>query len=106
MGKSPESSLDDLFFCRHHEYNQVFLARMGLSLRRWRRSLHLREEGDQRWSPSQAASNDPAPTRHEPTTEQQRVNEKGKHETERRSVLVIAALVSKFDPSCDDDCTI
>ncbi|KAG9252155.1 uncharacterized protein F5Z01DRAFT_676046 [Emericellopsis atlantica] len=35
------------------------------------------------WSPSQEASNDPAPTRHEPTTEQQRVSEKGKHETDR-----------------------
>lgn len=31
-------------------------------------------------SPSQEASWDPAPTRHEPTTEQQRINEKGKYE--------------------------
>lgn len=32
-------------------------------------------------SPSQEATSDPAPTRHEPTTEDQRLNEKSKYET-------------------------
>ncbi|KAJ6440012.1 hypothetical protein O9K51_07903 [Purpureocillium lavendulum] len=37
---------------------------------------------DSAGSPSQEASNDPAPTRHAPATESQRVTEKGKYESD------------------------
>lgn len=36
---------------------------------------------DSAGSPSQEATSDPAPTRHEPTTEQQRLDEKSKYES-------------------------
>ncbi|KAH8176997.1 hypothetical protein LIA77_02079 [Sarocladium implicatum] len=38
---------------------------------------------DNAGSPSQEASSDPAPTRHAPSTEGERVNEKSKYETAR-----------------------